>query len=174
MLGEIKIETTNPQPTQIDEKAKAEIESIYNNLNSLTCLKSIPSILNKIAANEIKFEEMSEWVLKTEQISDLNKEIRDEFENDEAVLNQLEKSFKQNAEKVREAIKKLSEWTLVIQIEMIMKYDKNYEYSTHLTKKSSGYFLLTVFFSRSLAWILLIASKSKLLSHLLMSSKTEV
>ena len=94
LVGEIKTETSNPQPTQIDERGKAEIESIYNNLNSLTCLKSMPTIIDKIAANQIKYEEMGGWVLKTEQISDLNKEIRDEFENDERVLDQMETSFK--------------------------------------------------------------------------------
>lgn len=52
---------------------------------------------------------MGEWVSRTEEISDLNKEIRDEFEHDEVALNQLEASFKANVEKVREAIKKLNE-----------------------------------------------------------------
>ena len=55
-------------------------------MNSLTCLKGLPEILNKIAANEIKHVEMSEWVSRTEEICDLNKETLDEFENDELVL----------------------------------------------------------------------------------------
>ena len=73
LLGEIKHDSQAPQASQLDEKVRAEIEATYNNLNPLTCLKSLPAILNKLSANEIKYVEMSEWVTTTQETSDLNK-----------------------------------------------------------------------------------------------------
>ena len=66
LLGDIKGEVQPTQPSQLDEKVKAEVEAAYNNLSTLTCLKGLPAILNKIAANEIKYLEMNEWVEKSE------------------------------------------------------------------------------------------------------------
>ena len=65
LLGELKNESQSPQASQLDEKVRAEIEATFNNLNALTCLKGLPAIINKIAANETKHVEMSEWVSRT-------------------------------------------------------------------------------------------------------------
>ena len=52
---------------------------------------------------------MNNWVTKTEEINKVNKEILDQFENDQLMLKQLEENFKKNVEAVRGIIKKLSD-----------------------------------------------------------------
>lgn len=52
---------------------------------------------------------MSSWVSKVEGAGCLNKEIMDELQYNELMLNQLEENFKKNIESVRSIIKKLSE-----------------------------------------------------------------
>ena len=50
---------------------------------------------------------MKEWGERTERISKLNKDFKDEMESDELIIKQLEGMFKENLTAVRQIMEKI-------------------------------------------------------------------